>query len=286
MASDNAFVLNPGRLAGKFPNALSERRRAVARQTEDFLDRDYWASAQMKGMGYVRLITAVDWLLTFALVERPADLDSEAALLAEQHAMIGDVDWTTEPAGTAHITVANFHTAAAVIPWALGESLDRDALSEAVRIGEEWRAQEGGLQAVLDGIGQGGGWQRTRTLTFARDFVCHAVLGDWAWADEVYRTGFAFLDGLAQPSASALLIRFCAFLARAMQTPLDAAREDAREALQQCAYSWATAIVRGEPWDAPLTLLYLAVAAYECWIGKRSVEVLSVARALRGEQTG
>lgn len=283
MASDGPFVLELRRLSATFPAALSQRRRAVARQTEDFLDRDYWASAHAKGLGYVRLIAAVDWLLTYALVEQPADLAGEAKLLAEQRTVIGDVDWTTEPAGTAHITVANFYAAAAVVPWARGEAVNQEALNEAVRIGEEWRVQQGGLRSVLDGIGQEGGWQRTRALTFARDFVCHALLGDWAWLDEVYRVGFGYLDGAAQPSASGLLVRFSASLARAMQMPPNATSGDVREALQQCAYSWATAIVRGEPWDAPLTLLYLAVAAYERWMGKRNVEVLGVARALRGE---
>lgn len=271
MTSDEAFVLDLGPLARKFPDALSERRRAVARQTEDFLDRDYWAFAHAKGLGYVRLITAVDRLLTYALVEKPTDLIDEAALLSEQRAIVGGVDWTMKPAGTAHITVANFYTAAAVIPWARDEAVDRDALSETLRIGEEWRARQGGLLAVLDGIGQGGGWQRTRALTFARDFVCHAMLGDWAWLDEVYRVGFGHLDGAAQPSASGLLVRFCASLARTMQIPLNAAPGDARKALEQCAYSWATAIVRGEPWDTPLILLYLAVAAHEHWMSKRSL---------------
>jgi len=285
VVSDGPFVLELGRLAETFPAALSQRRRAVARQTEDFLDRNYWASAHAKGLGYVRLITAMDWLLTYALVEKPTALVGEAELLAEQCAVIGGVDWTTEPAGTAHITVANFYAAAAVVPWARGEAMNRDALNEAVHIGEEWRVRQGGLRSVLDGIGQEGGWQRTRALTFARDFVCRALLGDWAWLDEVYRVGFGYLDGAARPSASGLLVRFSASLARAMQRPPNATAGDVREALQQCAYSWATAIVRREPWDAPLLLLYLAVAAYERWIGKRNVEVLGVARALRGEQT-
>lgn len=257
MGSDSPFVLDLGRLASKFPVALSQRRRAVSRQTEDFLDRGYWASAHEKGLGYVRLITAVDWLLTYALVEQPTNPASEVALLAEQRAIVGNVDWTTEPAGTAHITVAKFYAAAAVIPWARGETVNQDALNEAVHIGEAWRAQQGGLRSLLDGIGQEGGWQRTRALTFARDFVCHAVLGNWAWLDEAYRVGFGHLDGAAQPSASGLLVRFSASLARAMQMPPNTPSGDVREALQQCAYSWATAIVRGEPWDAPLTRMAL-----------------------------
>lgn len=281
MSAGEAVAFHPGRLGPKLAAVLTARIKAALGRTYEFLDANRWASAHEKGLAHVRLIGAVDWLLGLvAFTQKP--MDEEFAVLREQRARIGFVDWTAQPASAAHITVPDYFVAAAVADWR-DDGPNQAYLKEAVRIAEAWRASEGGLERVLADVPRDGGWQRLLATKFAREFVCRAVLGDWAGIAALHAAGFRYLDETANPSATGLLIGYSIRLAELTQSPSEEGQVRCRDALQRCVHSWRMSLAADEVWDASLTLLYLCVWSFERVMNDRRVSALNVGAVLLGD---
>lgn len=281
MSTGDAVAFHPGRLGPKLAAVLTSRIKSALGRTYEFLDANRWASAHEKGLAHVRLIGAVEWLLGLvAFTQKP--MGEEFAVLREQRARIGFVDWTCQPASAAHITVPDYFVAAAVADWRDSGPNQAD-LKEAVRVAEAWRASQGGLEQVLADVPRDGGWQRLLATKFAREFVCRTALGDWAGIAVLHAVGFRYLDEMANPSAAGLLIVCCVRLAEWTQSPSDEGEARCRDALQRCVHSWRMSVAADEVWDASLTLLYLCIWAFERTENQRRATVLIVGEVLLGK---
>lgn len=280
MSAGEAVAFHPGRLGPKLAAVLTSRIKSALGRTYEFLDANRWASAHENGLAHVRLIGAVEWLLGLvAFTQKP--MDEEFALLREQRARIGFVDWTSQPASAAHITVPDYFVAAAVADWRDGGPNQAD-LKEAVRIAEAWRASQGGLEKVLADVPRDGGWQRLLAIKFAREFVCRASLGDWAGIAALHAAGFRYLDETANPSAAGLLIVCCVRLAELAERPSEGGEARCRDALQRCVHSWRMSVAADQVWDASMNLLYLCFWVFEHAVSHRDPSVAEVGQALLG----
>lgn len=280
MSFGGASKLQSNGLDTKLASVVAERIKSALGRTYEFLDSSRWASAHDKGLAHVRLIGAVEWLLGLVAFTREA-MDDRFAVLREQRARIGFVDWITQPAGAAHITVPDYLVAAAVVGWQ-DEGPDMESLREAVRIVEAWRASQGGLEPVLSDLPRDGGWQRLLAAKFVREFVCRAALGDWEGVAMLHAAGFRYLDAMTSPSAAGLLIVYCVRLAELVRGPSDTAEARCRDSLRQCMHSWRLSVAADDVWDTSLTLLYLCAWTFEHAIGHRSPSVRSVGETLLG----
>lgn len=283
MSLGRAFVFESSQLAKKLAVAVPVRQQAAAGRAFEFLDKARWSSAHDRGLAHVRLIGAMEWLLGLVvLTQKP--LDDDFAVLREQRARIGFVDWTTQPTSAAHITVPDFFVAAAVV-GCRDVGPDTSSLREAVRIAESWRAGLGGLEQVLADVPRDGGWQRLLATKFAREFVCRTALGDWEGSAALHAAGFRYLDEMANSSAAGLLIVYCVRLAQLARSPSEEGEARCRDALQRCVHPWWMSVAGDEVWDTSLTLLYLCIWAFERTVNNRSATVLDIGRALLGNAT-
>lgn len=284
MRSERAFVFDPGRQAAKLRAALPLRQKAVLNGRRSKLNPENWASAHALGAGYSELVDAVDWLFRFALITRETRLDEEVGFLQAQLAVVG-TSVQPDPANeTSYVNVPRFYLAAAALRWAGGQQLPAPLLDAAAGARDEWRARQGGIQAALDSVPRHGGWERLLAMHFVVDFLIHALRGDWSWIADVHRRAFTYLDAMEAPSASGLLIRFCVLLSdfARCESPADGDSDAARQALNGCVRSWADAIIKGEPWDASVTFLVLAVLAFERAVNGTEASLPAVVRAVLG----
>lgn len=195
---------------------------------------------------------------------------------------LGELDPATQSYETAHILVPRFFIAAAVLRWADEGRVAIEPIDVAARVTTDWRSAQGGLQAAIDAVPRSGGWQRMLAIDFSLEFVCQALRGEWGWIVEVHRNGFSFVDKGKKFSAHGLLISFCVRLAEIGRSsePTKDMVAGCREALNRCGRSWADSVIADEPWDAPLTLLYLCVYVFEVVVNNRHPTVIDVNFAL------
>lgn len=279
---DRSFVFDPGWQAAKLRAALPLRQRAALNGHRSKLNPENWASAHALGAGYSELVDAVDWLFRFALITRQTGLDEEVRFLQTQLGVVG-TSIEPDPANeTSYVNVPRFYLAAAALRWAGGQKLPAPLLDAAARARDEWRTRQGGIQAALDSVPLHGGWERLLAMQFVVDFLIHALRGDWSWIADVHRRAFTYLDAMEAPSASGLFIRFCVLLADCGRSESRAYGDSdaARQALNGCVRSWADATIKGEPWDASMTFLVLAVLAFERTVNGTEPSLPAVVRAV------
>ena len=195
---------------------------------------------------------------------------------------VGDFDLAAHTYETAHIILPRFFVASAVLRWADVGRVEIAPINVAALVFSDWRSAHGGLQAVVNSVPRSGGWQRLLAIDFSMDFVCQALRGEWDWITEVHRIGFSFIKRGMALSAHGLLISFCVCLAEIGRSPQHTKEMVAgcREALNRCGRSWVDSVIADEPWDAPLSLLFLCVYAYEVVVNNRYPSVADVNFAL------
>ncbi len=284
MSNEPPFVFDPGRQTDKLRVSLPLREKAVRNGRRSKLNPDNWVSAHALGVGYSELVDAVDWLFRFACITRQTALDEEVGFLRAQLDVIG-TNIEPEPENeTSYVNVPRFYLAAAALHWASGDSLPAPLVDAAAHARDQWRTRQGGVQAAVDAVPRNGGWERLLAIHFVADFLIHAIRGDWSWITGMHERAFTYLDAMEAPSVPGLLIRFCVLLAHCCrnETAGDGRSDAARQALNRCVRSWADAIIKGEPWDASMTFLVLAVLAFERAVNGAEPSMPDVVRALVG----
>ena len=284
MGSEAPFVFDAGRQTDKLRVSLPLREKAVRNGRRSKLNPDNWVSTDALGVGYSELVDAVDWLFRFACITRQTALDEEVGFLRAQLDVIG-TNIEPEPENeTSYVNVPRFYLAAAALHWASGESLPVPLVDAATHARDQWRTRQGGVQAAVDAVPRNGGWERLLAIHFVADFLIYAIRGDWSWITGMHERAFTYLDAMEAPSVPGLLIRFCGLLADCYRSDAagEACPDAARQALNRCVRSWADAIIKGEPWDASMTFLVLAVLAFERAVNGAEPSMPDVVRALVG----
>lgn len=263
MGSEAPFVFDAGKRADALSAVLPDRASAVARRAPDYRDVEFWRSGHALGIGYIRVASAVEWLLRYAYTGWRQDVSDEARLLAVQVETVADLSRARISAETGYIVVPEFHLASAIVAWANTGVLPTEPVARAQSVARDHRATQGGLAAAIAAVPRSAGWERTLAREFAPEFVASVLLEDWAWVDEAHDCGFAYLDSLKKPSPPGLVVQFCIHLRRAAATRSDSGVTACREALNRCAQSWAESLIADEPWDARLSWLFLCAYAFD-----------------------
>lgn len=282
MGSDAPFVFEAGKRADALSAVLPDRAAAVARRAPDYRDAEFWRSGHALGIGHIRVASAVEWLLRYAYTGRRGDVPEEARVLAVQVEAVGELAGARISAETGYVVVPEFHLASAIVAWANTGVLLPEPVARAQSVARDHRAVQGGLAAAIAAVPRSGGWERALAREFAPEFVAAVLLEDWAWVDEAYGGGFAYLDSLKKPSAPGLIVHFCILLRRADATRTDDEVAACREALNRCAQSWADSLIADEPWDARLSWLFLCAYAFDRTVAGVRPSLPAVNRALLG----
>ncbi len=282
MGSEAPFVFEGGKRMDVLASVLRDRAAVVGRRAPDYRDPEFWRAGHALGVGYIRVASAVEWLLRYAYAGRRDDVSEETRALATQVDAVGDLTGSRVSAESGYVVVPEFHMASAIVAWAHTGLLPTDPIVRASSVAQEHRTAQGGLAAAIAAVPRSGGWERVLAREFAPEFVTAALLEDWAWVDEAQNSGFAYLDSLKKPSPAGLVVQFCILLRR-----VDAARSDdgvaaCREALNRCAQSWADSVIADEPWDARLSWLFLCVYAFERTVAGAQISLPAANRALLG----
>jgi len=263
VGSDTPFVFEPGKRADALSAVVPDRAAAVARRAPDYRDAEFWRSGHALGIGHIRVASAVEWLLRYAYTGRRGDVSEEARVLAAQVETVGDLAGARVSAETGYIVVPEFQLASAIAAWANTGVLPTEPVARAQSIARDHRAVQGGLAAAIAAVPRSGGWERALAREFVPEFVAAVLLEDWAWVDEAYGSGFAYLDSLKKPSPSGLIAYFCILFRRAVATHSNDEVAACRAALNRCAQSWADSLIADEPWDARLSWLFLCTYAFD-----------------------
>jgi hypothetical protein len=119
MVAPNApIVFEPDKRADALSAVLPARAAAVARRAPDYRDAEFWRSGHALGIGYIRVASAVEWLLRYAYTGRREDISGEARVLGAQVEAVGDLAGARVSAETGYVVVPEFHLASVIVAWA------------------------------------------------------------------------------------------------------------------------------------------------------------------------